>query len=48
MSANTRIDAAAGPADRLAALEAELASVRAELDDLNLLYQATIEHGEAV
>lgn len=48
MSANTRLDAAAGPADRLAALEAELASVRAELDDLNLLYQATIEHGEAV
>ncbi len=41
-------EAAAGPADRLAALEAELADVRAELDDLNLLYQATIEHGEAV
>ncbi len=29
-------------------MEDELARVRAELDDLNLLYQATIEHGEAV
>lgn len=48
MSATSDGGAAAGPADRLAALEAELASVRAELDDLNLLYQATIEHGEAV
>jgi len=38
----------AGPEDRLAALEAELAAAMAELDDLNLLYQATIEHGEAV
>lgn len=42
------VGAAAGPADRLAALEAELASAKAELEDLNLLYQATIEHGEAV
>jgi sigma-B regulation protein RsbU (phosphoserine phosphatase) len=33
---------------RLAAVEEELASVRAEFDDLTLLYQATIEHGEAV
>lgn len=48
MSATSGDEAAAGPADRLAALEAELASVRAELDDLNLLYHATIEHGEAV
>lgn len=48
MSAAKGIEAAAGPADRLAALEAELASARAELEDLNLLYQATIEHGEAV
>jgi len=48
VSATSGVAAAAGPGDRLAALEAELASVRAELDDLNLLYQATIEHGEAV
>lgn len=48
MSAALGIGTPAGPADRLAALEAELAHVRAELDDLNLLYQATIEHGEAV
>lgn len=48
MSAIKAGEAAAGPADRLAALEAELANARAELDDLNLLYQATIEHGEAV
>lgn len=47
MSARSASEAA-GPGDRLAALEAELAGVRAELDDLNLLYQATIEHGEAV
>jgi sigma-B regulation protein RsbU (phosphoserine phosphatase) len=40
--------AAAAAVDRLSALETEIASVRAELDDLNLLYQATIEHGEAV
>ncbi|WP_395684744.1 PP2C family protein-serine/threonine phosphatase [Aestuariivirga sp.] len=33
---------------RLAASEAELERVRAEFEDLNLLYQATIEHGEAV
>ena len=42
------MDAAAGAEHRLALLEAELASVKAEFDDLNLLYQATIEHGEAV
>lgn len=48
MSTGLATGAAAGPEDRLATLEAELASVRAELDDLNLLYQATIEHGEAV
>lgn len=48
MSGRTAIEAAAGPADRLAALEEELANARAELEDLNLLYQATIEHGEAV
>lgn len=48
MSAIPNVEAAAGPAGRLAALETELASVKAELDDLNLLYQATIEHGEAV
>lgn len=48
MSVIPGIETAAAPADRLAALEAELASARAELDDLNLLYQATIEHGEAV
>jgi sigma-B regulation protein RsbU (phosphoserine phosphatase) len=35
-------------AARLAALEEELAQARAELEDINLLYQATIEHGEAV
>jgi len=40
--------AAAGLEDRLAAAEEELVRVRAELEDLNLLYQATIEHGEAV
>lgn len=39
---------AAGLHDRLAAAEAELARVQAEFEDLNLLYQATIEHGEAV
>lgn len=33
---------------RLAQAEAELALLRAELDDINMLYQATIEHGEAV
>ena len=48
MSVAPGAEAATGPVDRLAALEEELASVRAELDDLNLLYQATIEHGEAV
>ena len=48
MSAGAVSEATAGPQDRLAALEAELASVKAEIDDLNLLYQATIEHGEAV
>ena len=40
--------AASDAAARLAALEEELARVRAEFDDLTLLYQATIEHGEAV
>lgn len=48
MSAVGGMDAAAGAEHRLALLEAELASVKAEFDDLNLLYQATIEHGEAV
>jgi len=48
VSASVGIEAAAGPEDRLAAIEAELAAAKAELDDLNLLYQATIEHGEAV
>ena len=33
---------------RVVALEEELARVMAEFEDLNLLYQATIEHGEAV
>jgi sigma-B regulation protein RsbU (phosphoserine phosphatase) len=33
---------------RLAAVEDELALLKAEFDDLTLLYQATIEHGEAV
>lgn len=48
MSGVPPAEAVAGPADRLVALEEELASARAELEDLNLLYQATIEHGEAV
>ena len=33
---------------RVLELEEELERVKAEFDDLNLLYQATIEHGEAV
>ena len=33
---------------RLLAVEEELARMKAEFDDLALLYQATIEHGEAV
>lgn len=33
---------------RLLAAEDELARIKAEFDDLTLLYQATIEHGEAV
>ena len=33
---------------RLAAVEDELSLLKAEFDDLTLLYQATIEHGEAV
>jgi sigma-B regulation protein RsbU (phosphoserine phosphatase) len=33
---------------RLVAMEDELSRLRAEFDDLTLLYQATIEHGEAV
>lgn len=48
MSILPAVDGAAGPEGRLAAIEEELARVRAELEDLNLLYQATIEHGEAV
>jgi len=48
VSADPGIEGAAGPEGRLAALEDELASVKAELEDINLLYQATIEHGEAV
>jgi sigma-B regulation protein RsbU (phosphoserine phosphatase) len=35
-------------ADRYTAMEAELARLQAELEDISLLYQATIEHGEAV
>ena len=35
-------------AARVAALEEELERAKSELEDLNLLYQATIEHGEAV
>jgi sigma-B regulation protein RsbU (phosphoserine phosphatase) len=42
----------AGDAGALAArireMEEELARLKAEFEDLNLLYQATIEHGEAV
>lgn len=38
----------AGLAARLADVEAELERVRSEFEDLTLLYQATIEHGEAV
>jgi sigma-B regulation protein RsbU (phosphoserine phosphatase) len=33
---------------RLSEMQEELARLRAELEDLTLLYQATIEHGEAV
>ena len=33
---------------RVAALEEELAALRAEFDDLTLLYEVTTEHGEAV
>jgi hypothetical protein len=33
---------------RLLVVEEELSRMRAEFDDLTLLYQATIEHGEAV
>lgn len=39
---------AAELAARLSEVEDELARVKAEFDDLTLLYQATIEHGEAV
>ena len=35
-------------AARVAALEEELALLKSELDDVNMLYQGTIEHGEAV
>jgi sigma-B regulation protein RsbU (phosphoserine phosphatase) len=35
-------------AARVAALEEELERAKSELEDINLLYQATIEHGEAV
>jgi sigma-B regulation protein RsbU (phosphoserine phosphatase) len=49
VSAQLQPDAAAAElAARLSALEDELQRVRAEFDDLNLLYHATIEHGEAV
>lgn len=48
MSASAGLQDSHGLEGRLAAAEQELASVRAELEDLNLLYQATIEHGEAV
>lgn len=48
MSASPGVQGEASLEGRLAAMEDELARVRAELDDLNLLYQATIEHGEAV
>ena len=33
---------------RLAEVEEELERLKAEFEDLTLLYQATIEHGEAV
>lgn len=39
---------AADLAARLSEVEAELSRVRSEFEDLTLLYQATIEHGEAV
>lgn len=39
---------AALPDDALAAAQAEIARLQAELSDLQLLYEATIEHGEAV
>ena len=39
---------AAELAARLSEIEAELSRVRSEFEDLTLLYQATIEHGEAV
>ena len=35
-------------AARIAALEAEVSNLLAELDDLTLLYEVTTEHGEAV
>jgi sigma-B regulation protein RsbU (phosphoserine phosphatase) len=35
-------------ATRIAALEAEVSNLLAELDDLTLLYEVTTEHGEAV
>ena len=35
-------------AGELAAAKAEIARLTAEYDDLTLLYEATIEHGEAV
>ena len=38
----------ADPAADVRDMEAEIERLRAELEDLNLLYQATIEHGEAV
>lgn len=38
----------ASPAAGLRELEAEIERLKAELEDINLLYQATIEHGEAV
>jgi hypothetical protein len=35
-------------AEELAAARAEVARLTAEYDDLTILYEATIEHGEAV
>ena len=40
--------AAQSPEEDLAVLRKELADLRAEHEDLKLLYEATIEHGEAV
>lgn len=45
---NPESASAADLAARLTEVEAELARMRSEFEDLTLLYQATIEHGEAV